>query len=351
VNVRIAILGAGGFIGSHLVEYLVARAEHEVTGLDITRAKLKNVNGDSFTFVEADIRKDDRLLDETIERADLVVDLVAYANPSMYVLSPLEVFDLNFSQNLKVAERCVRHRKRLIQYSSAEVYGKVDRGASLSEETTDLILGPTSKQRWIYSAAKGLLERVLHAYGLSGALSYTIVRPFNFVGSRLDYIVPPGSRGGPRVFPHFMSALISGGPIRLVDGGHYHRAFLHINDGNEAFQALLENPRESHNQIFNVGNPDNNLTIRELATLMIELYEELTESAPRSQIETVRGDEFYGEGYEDSDRLLPDIRKMGALGWKPKIGLRETFRAAMKSYLDDLDSGATQLWHSALPLN
>jgi nucleoside-diphosphate-sugar epimerase len=122
--VNILILGAGGFIGSHMVEHLVARGEHEVTALDVTDEKLAHIDSRGYAFIAADIRRDGAVVDALIARNDVVVDLIAYANPSMYVTSPLEVFELNFLQNLEIAKRCSRHGKRLIQYSSAEVYGK-----------------------------------------------------------------------------------------------------------------------------------------------------------------------------------------------------------------------------------
>ena len=335
---KITLLGAGGFVGSHLVEHLIARGEHEVVGVDTSDEKLQGIHGSNFRFHEADIRTADELLERLARESDVVVDLVAYANPSLYVSSPLEVFDLNFLQNLKIADLCVKHGTRLIQYSSAEVYGKISGGTHFSEDETDFVIGPVGKHRWIYSAAKGLLERVLHAHGLEGNLSYTIIRPFNFIGSRIDYLVAPGTMGGPRVFPHFMSALLTGGPIRLVDGGDVHRAFLHIDDANDAFQALLEHPDTAHNQIYNVGNPENNLTIRELASLMAELFEEITGKLPTSQIFDIDGEAFYGEGYEDADRLVPDIRKLGTLGWKPQRDLRTTFRDAMAYYIESSNS-------------
>ncbi|MCH7946153.1 MAG: NAD-dependent epimerase/dehydratase family protein, partial [Armatimonadetes bacterium] len=208
---KITILGAGGFIGSHLVEYLLGRNEHEVVGVDLSGEKLEGIEGRGFTFVEANIRG---IPDQMIRESDVVVDLVAYANPSIYVKSPLDVFRLNFQANLDVVEACARHGKRLIQYSTSEVYGK-HHGASkvYSEDTSDLIMGPVTKQRWIYASGKQLLERVIHAYGLRGDLEYSILRPFNFIGPRFDYLVPAGSMGGPRVFAHFMSALLEGGPM------------------------------------------------------------------------------------------------------------------------------------------
>ena len=331
---EIAILGAGGFIGSHLVEYLVAGSSHHVMAVDISRDKLAGIPDRHFTFLACDVRRDRALVEKTIRDADVVVDLIAHANPSIYVTSPIEVFELNFLQNLEIAKLCIKHGRRLIQFSSAEVYGKADGGDVFSEEHTDFVVGPIHKQRWIYASAKALLERLLYAYGVAGELEYTILRPFNFIGSRIDYLVPANAVGGPRVFPHFLSALRTGGPIRLVDGGWVHRTFLHIDDGTAAFQAILDHPDAARNQIFNVGNPDNNVTIRELAALMIELYGEITGTVPVSEVVDISGEAFYGAGYEDGDRLPPDVSKLRALGWSPVRDLRTTLRDAMCAFLD-----------------
>jgi len=109
----------------------------------------------------------DSAVRQEIDRCDVVVDLVAYANPSVYVESPLETFQLNFLQNLKIVDLCVENRKKIIQYSTCEVYGRPS-GPTYKEDETELICGPVGKQRWIYSAGKQLLERVIHAYSLEG---------------------------------------------------------------------------------------------------------------------------------------------------------------------------------------
>lgn len=331
---RITILGAGGFIGSHLVEHLLRRDEHEVVGLDLTDEKLNGRRGPGFTFHRADVRLVPALVEELIRGSDVVVDLIAYANPSLYVTAPLEVFDLNFLQNLRIAEACVRHGVRLVQFSSAEVYGKAAAGEAYSEDTTDVVLGPVAKQRWIYATSKLLLERVLYAHGRAGDLAFTIVRPFNFIGPRLDYLVRPGATAGPRVFAHFMSALLGGGPMYLVDGGRAHRTFMHIADACDAFQLMLDRPDDTRNQIYNVGNPANNLTIRELADLMLRLYSDLGGKRSAPMLVEIPGEEFYGEGYEDADRLPPDISKIRHLGWTPTRNLETTFRDAMAYYID-----------------
>lgn len=339
---KIAILGAGGFIGSHIVDNLLRSSPHQVIGVDVEHDKLAEVLAPlcqcqraRWRFHREDIRTAMPLVHAIVREADVVVDLVAHANPSMYVARPIDVFELNFTQNLEIARVCMTEQKWLIQFSSAEVYGKARSDVPYSEHDSDSTFGPVSKQRWIYAVAKQLLERVLYAHGDAGDLTYTVIRPFNFIGPRIDYLVPAGATGGPRVFPHFMSALLTGGPIRLVDGGTARRAFLHIDDAVRAFRAVLDQPTLVRNQIYNVGNPDNEITMAQLATLMLELFEELTGEKPASVVESMSGEEFYGAGYEDGDREPPDVTRMRALGWSPEHDLRSTVRDAMLYYLGD----------------
>lgn len=329
---NVLLLGAGGFIGSHIVEALIEQGHHRIVGADLASDKLKGIEDPSFTFHQVDLVSDDEFTNNAIAQADTVVDLISYANPSIYVNKPLDVFELNFQANLRVLERCAETGTRLVQYSTAEVYGRPS-GPAYVEDESDLALGPVNKQRWIYAASKQLLERVIHAYGLEGRLEYTIVRPFNFLGSRLDYLVAAGTTGGPRVFSHYMSALLTGGPMYLVNGGIVHRSFTHIEDANDAFLILLDHPSAA-NEIFNVGNPANDTTIRGFAKLMCEVYEDLTGEVPQSPLVEIDGDEFYGPGYQDTTRVVPDIKKMRSLGWEPSRDLRTAIRDAMQYYLD-----------------
>lgn len=333
---RLLVLGAGGFIGSNLVDHLIREGVHEVVGVDISSDKLTGISGPEFRFIELDVTKNGDAIGALIADADVVVDLVAYANPSRYVSAPLDVIRLNFVVNLETIEHCVRFGKRLIQYSTSEVYGKPS-GPSYREDESDLIVGPISKQRWVYSASKQLLERVIHAYGLSGDLEYTVLRPFNFIGPRFDYLVPAGAIGGPRAFSHFMSALLTGGPIRLVDGGEQRRSFTYIADANDAFSVLLDTP-QAINKAFNVGNPANDVSIRDAVALMMRLYEGFTGITPQNEIVEISGEGFYGKGYEDSNRVVPDVSKLQALGWRPRYDLEQTFGATMASYLEDGDA-------------
>jgi len=340
---NIFLLGAGGFIGSNLAEHLLRETDHTIVGLDTEDEKVRGIPDphSRFTFIDCDVRDTRDLVDGLVSKADVVLDLIAYANPSIYVSRPLEVVDLNFFQNLKLVDTCMRHKKRLIQFSTCEVYGRSEgRREPFHEDETNLVMGPVKNQRWIYASAKELLERMIYAYGAEGDLDFTTIRPFNFVGPKIDYLVEAGSVGGPRVFSHFFSALVTGGPLRLVDGGSAHRSYTHIDDACNAIRLIIENPEACHNQIVNIGNPNNGTTIRELAHMMIELYEELTGEAARSSIDDISGAKFYGEGYEDCDWRIPDVGKLEALGWKPTLNLRETFRQTMQWHLEQISNQA-----------
>jgi UDP-apiose/xylose synthase len=338
---KILLLGAGGFIGSNLAEHLVTTSDHEVIGVDSDAEKLADIDRTTgrFEFIQGDVCEIHATVDELVASSDVVVDLIAYANPSAYVRRPLDVVDLNFFQNMRLVETCIKFKKRLIQFSTSEVYGRSEgRRHPFNEDDSTLIMGPIKNQRWIYASSKELLERIIYAHGQEGDLDFTIVRPFNFVGPKIDYLVEAGALGGPRVFSHFLSALLSGGPMRLVDGGNAHRTYTHISDASRAIKLIIERPDNCHNQIFNIGNPHNGATVRELAHLMIGLYGELTGRSAKANIEDISGSDFYGAGYEDCDWRVPDIAKISALGWTPVVDLRETFRSTMAWYLDRLSS-------------
>ena len=329
---NITILGAAGFIGSNLVHHFIEQEEHSVVGVDVADEKLEGIQGANFRFIQGDIHATDPAV---YRDADVVIDLVAYANPSIYVQRPLDVFHTNFEANIQVLESCIEQKCRLLQFSTSEVYGKaVDPSGAYREDQTDLVYGPILKQRWIYAATKQLLERVIHAHGQRGDLEFSIVRPFNFLGPRFDYLVPAGSTGGPRVFAHFMSALLSGGPMLLVDGGMQRRSFTDIRDANTAVDAILEAGTSANGEVFNVGNPDNDVTILEFAEIMSRIYAELTGQEQYNEMRSMGGDEFYGDGYEDMSRQPPDVSKLRRLGWQPRYSLEETLQHAMRSYLD-----------------
>src|SRR5579864_1219681 len=348
---KILTLGAAGFIGSHLTHRLL-KESHSVTAVDVESEKIEEfLNHPSLTFVRQDIRAPGWDLDQLVRESDLVIDLIAYANPGLYLRIPLEVFHLNFTENLKIAEACVRHKKRLIQYSTCEVYGRTAASlknahladpedpihATFGEDTSEYILGPVVKHRWIYSCAKQLLERVLHAYGIEQGFNYTIIRPFNFIGPKIDFLPQDNKSGIPRVFSFFMDALFTGGKMKLVNGGINRRCYTYIDDAIDCSYRIVENPGGvCDRQIFNIGSPSNEISIKQMAETMREIYAERFREGnpPLAEIVSVSGEEFYGEGYDDSDRRIPDITKARTLlDWEPKWNIRDTIEATMSYHV------------------
>jgi len=149
-------------------------------------------------------------------------------------------------------------------------------------DTTELVLGPIHKQRWIYSCVKQLLDRIIYAYGQQG-LQFTLFRPFNWIGSGLDSMDDP-KEGSSRVLTQFLGHIVRGEPIKLVDGGQQTRAFTYIDDAVECLTKVIDNPGGiADGKIYNIGNPYNSYSIRKLAEMMLEIALSRPEYAPTAR--------------------------------------------------------------------
>jgi nucleoside-diphosphate-sugar epimerase len=246
------------------------------------------------------------------------------------------VFELDFEANLDIVRKCVRYKKRVLFPSTSEVYGMCTDQA-FDEETSHLVLGPINKQRWIYSCSKQLLDRVIHAYGMKEGLRYTLFRPFNFVGPKLDNILEP-KEGSSRVLTQFIGNILRGRDIMLVDGGIQRRSFTYIDDGIDALIRIIENKdNAADSRIFNIGNPANDMSIKELAETLIELiktYPKYAKLAQSVKLVTVKSGEYYGEGYQDIQTRVPSIKNMEKyLGWKPTTDLKTALRKTLDYHL------------------
>ncbi|HUI90960.1 MAG TPA: bifunctional UDP-4-keto-pentose/UDP-xylose synthase [Chitinivibrionales bacterium] len=344
----VCILGCGGFIGSHLVERILGTTDWLIYGIDRSPSKIsEHLANPKFTYANINIESPAGV-EEYIKKSDAVISLVALCNPSLYNTIPLEVIRSNFTRPLEIVDRCAALKKWLIHFSTCEVYGTtVSHQANVpfnsgtdvfKEETTPFVLGPIHAQRWTYACAKQLLERAIYGYGFERGLAYTVVRPFNFIGPRMDFLPGIDGEGVPRVLACFMEALLSQKPLKLVDGGRNRRCFTAIEDAVGAVMAILAHPDSAKGRVFNVGNPRNETTIAGLAGTMIALYRELLpESADFPYVtQDVTSSEFYGEGYEDSDRRVPDITLAKTLlGWEPAVPLDKALRTAMAFYIKE----------------
>ncbi|TAL07569.1 MAG: bifunctional UDP-4-amino-4-deoxy-L-arabinose formyltransferase/UDP-glucuronic acid oxidase ArnA, partial [Porticoccaceae bacterium] len=235
---RVLILGVNGFIGNHLTERLLASDRYDVYGLDINSDGVARFfSHPRFHFVEGDISIHTEWLEYHVKKCDVILPLVAIATPIEYVRNPLRVFELDFEENLKIVRYCVKYNKRIVFPSTSEVYGMCD-DDSFDEDNSRLIVGPINKQRWIYSVSKQLLDRVIWAYGQKTGLRFTLFRPFNWLGERLDSL-QAARIGSSRVITQFIVNLVDGTPINLIDGGAQKRCFTDIRDGIGALFAII----------------------------------------------------------------------------------------------------------------
>src|SRR5256714_3312616 len=299
---RVLILGVNGFIGHHLSKRILATTDWDVFGMDMQTDGIEEVLGERrFDFFEGDITINKEWMEYHIRKCDTVLPLVAIATPATYVKQPLRVFELYFDANLPIVRACVRHKKRLVFPSTSEVYG-MSPDKAFDPDSSPLVYGPIAKQRWIYACAKQLMDRVIWAYGEQEGLDFTLFRPFNWIGAGLDSL-GTAKEGSSRVVTQFLGHIARGEPIQLVDGGRQKRAFTYIEDGIDALMAIMANRGGiASGKIYNIGNPRNNLSVRELAAAMVDLaleYPEYRDAARKVRIVRPSAERYYGRGYQD----------------------------------------------------
>ena len=334
---RVLILGVNGFIGNHLTERLLDDDKYEVYGLDIGSDAISRFIGNPhFHFVEGDISIHSEWLEYHIKKCDVILPLVAIATPIEYTRNPLRVFELDFEENLKIVRYCVKYNKRIIFPSTSEVYGMCD-DQSFDEDNSRLIVGPINKQRWIYSVSKQLLDRVIWAYGQKEGLKFTLFRPFNWMGPRLDNL-NAARIGSSRAITQLILNLVEGTPIKLVDGGAQKRCFTDIREGVEALFRIIENKGgRCDGQIINIGNPENEASIREMAEILLAKFEAhpLRAHFPAfAGFNEVESQSYYGTGYQDVSHRRPSIKNAQRLiNWTPTIPTEETIETTLDFFL------------------
>ena len=341
---RVLILGVNGFIGNHLSERLLREDRYEIYGLDISSdAVSRFMDNPHFHFVEGDISIHSEWIEYHIKKCDVVLPLVAIATPIEYTRNPLRVFELDFEENLKIVRDCVKYKKRIIFPSTSEVYGMCD-DKEFDEDHSRLIVGPINKQRWIYSVSKQLLDRVIWAYGAKEGLKFTLFRPFNWMGPRLDNL-DAARIGSSRAITQLILNLVEGSPIKLVDGGEQKRCFTDINDGIEALFRIIEN-RDNlcDGQIINIGNPTNEASIRQLAEMLLKSFEAhplRAQFPPFAGFNLVESSTYYGKGYQDVEHRTPSIKNARRLlNWKPEIGMDKTVAETLDFFLRSVNPDA-----------
>jgi UDP-glucose 4-epimerase len=316
---RVLITGGAGFIGSHLSEALLAAGREVFVIDDLSTGSIDNVariKGHPRFHYTIDTVTNVPVLAELVDQCDIVFHLAAAVGVKLIVEQPVHTIETNVHGTELVLQQANKKKKLVVIASTSEVYGK---NADVPfREDADLVLGPTSKQRWAYACSKAIDEFLALAYWREKRLPVIIARLFNTVGPRQT-----GRYG--MVVPTLVGQALEGRPLTVYGDGTQTRSFTFVGDVVRALMALADEPR-AIGQAFNIGN-GHEITIRALA----ERVKALTGSA--SPIVTIPYDRAYEAGFEDMPRRAPDISKIRTLvGYEPKVQLDEILLAVIDEF-------------------
>jgi UDP-glucose 4-epimerase len=308
---RYLITGGAGFIGSHLCEALLSQG-HRVVAIDnLSTGRTDNISHlrplPHFQFVHETI-DNAQVLDRLTSESDVVVHLAAAVGVQLIVQDPVHTIQTNIMGTEAVLVAAQRYSCKVLIASTSEVYGKGVRVPFHEED--DRLMGPTTRSRWAYATSKAVDEFLGLAYHSQYGLPVVVMRLFNTVGPRQT-----GRYG--MVVPRFVRQALKGDPLTVYGDGSQSRCFSDVADVTRAIAQLAEEPR-AVGQVFNIGSTEE-VTIRDLAARVIAL------SGSSSAITYVPYDRAYGPGFEDMQRRVPSIERIGQLiGYAPRHSLDET---------------------------
>jgi UDP-glucose 4-epimerase len=318
--VKALVTGGAGFLGSHLVEYLLDHGHEVISVDDLSTGSLRNMahlsGRDGLRLVQGSVL-DSNLMDELTAQSDTIFHLAAAVGVKTILDDPLGGLRTNLWGTETVLESAWRHGARVLVVSTSEVYGH-NTSDALAEDAVR-ILGSPLIARWSYAEAKALDETLAYSYWRYRAVSTVIIRPFNIVGPRQT-----GRYG--MVIPRFVDQALRGEPLTVHGDGTQTRCFCHVSDFIGPLVALIEHP-QAYGQVFNLGHPEE-ISIRELAERVI------ASSNSSSSIRYVPYAEAYPEGFEDMSRRVPDIsRARELIDFEPRFGLDDILHSVIDHQL------------------
>ena len=302
------ITGGAGFIGSHLADFLLDRGENVVLIDNLSTGRYSNIEhleGRSGLRCYIEDVRHEPLIDELIRNCDRVYHLAASVGVRLIIDKPTESLVNNIAGTERVLRSASRYRKPVLITSTSEVYGKSKQDTFA--EGDDCIMGSTDKARWGYANSKATDEFLAMAYYQETRLPVVIARLFNTVGPRQT-----GQYG--MVVPNFVSQALRGLPLPVHGDGTQTRCFCHVRDVVPALVELMTRPA-AYGKVFNIGS-DYEISIRDLAELVIR------KTGSKSEIRNIPYGEAYPQGFEDMQRRVPDLKRVGSLiGFRPSRSL------------------------------
>ena len=305
----VLVTGGAGFIGSHLVDTLVASGARVRVLDNFTTGRKQNLAGHGPAQVEimqGDIL-DAGVVESAVDGCSLVYHLAAMVGVRYIVGDPLTTVLTNVRGTEHVLAAAHRRGARVVFASTSEVYGRSEKIPF--REDGDRVLGPTWIHRWSYSTAKALDEHLAFAYADRG-LRVSVVRYFNSYGPRID------ESGYGSVIARFASQALAGAPLTVHGDGRQTRCFTFVADTVRG--TLLAGGRdEALGTVFNIGNA-HEVSIGELAE---RVRDGLGSS---SKITNVPYEAYYGASFQDTRRRVPDVsRARDVLGFEASISFEE----------------------------
>lgn len=311
------VTGGAGFIGSNLVDALLARGD-SVCVLDcLTTGSINNIKHhlgkERFCFVNDDILNE-RVVDELVKECDIVFHLAAIVGVKYIVNDPLKTMLVNVRGSDNIFISAYRYWKKVILASTSEIYGK-STNVPLREDD-DRVLGSTSIARWSYSASKAIDEHIAFAYSKRG-LPVVILRFFNSYGPRIN------EEAYGTVVAQFIKQALKGEDITVHSDGEQTRCFTYVEDTVEGIIRSSEVP-EAEGEVFNIGS---NVETRIID--LARMIKEMTGSS--SRVVNIPYTDYYGQSYEDTRRRVPDIEKAKRiLGFSAKTSLEEGLKKTIE---------------------
>jgi UDP-glucose 4-epimerase len=305
---RFLVTGGAGFIGSHLCEALLEGNHTVLVVDDLSTGRYENVShlegGSNFELI-IDTVLNKTLVETMVKSVDAIFHLASAVGVRLIIEQPVKTIETIVEGTSIVLSQARRYRKPIILTSTSEAYGKGTK-IPFSEED-DILLGPTSRRRWAYAAAKMLDEFLAFAHWQETKLPVVCVRLFNTVGPRQT-----GQYG--MVIPRFVEQALKNQDITVFGDGQQTRSFCHVRDTVGALIGLA-NSREAFGKVVNIGN-DQETSINDLARRIKEL------SGSASKIIHVPYEEAYADGFEDMMRRVPDLTLAQELiGFRPRYSL------------------------------
>ncbi len=299
---RILVTGGAGFIGSHLVEYLL-KQEHDLICLDNyfpgSKANLQDLRGHPGLEL---IRHD--VVNPIMLEVDQIYHLACPASPVHYQYNPVKTIKTNVLGTLNMLGLAKRVKARILLASTSEIYG--DPQVHPQTEAYWGNINPIGV-RSCYDEGKRVAETLMMDYHRQNGVDIRIARIFNTFGPRMA--INDG-----RVVSNFIVQALTGREITIYGEGKQTRSFCYVSDLVDGLVRLMN--RQDEFEPVNLGNPEE-YTIMEVARKVLALIDTPSTMAHRPLPK------------DDPGRRRPDItRAQEALGWQPTVtlttGLKET---------------------------